>query len=197
MSSMFILLVTGVVLVMLAYEFTALLQPTSATSATKTPVDRAIKSLCASSLQAFCIINRQGKILHRLPPNATLSEQQVAYLQAHPGMVSARHREQDAPPNVRDLYTAALTCQSQLVLISPHYVYTVRPRNGWKSNRELEAALNKYQHLCESTYECKYFMGYNSRGNALAQGEIELELTEEAMRAIATELDYEYARSKR
>lgn len=165
----------------------------------RTIIAEIAKSLRGLPYEAEYIIDQDGETLfNQTQYNAKsveFSDEQIAYMVAHPGSISIHNHNTDTPPSVTDLSFAARTRQNCFIVVSPNYTYIVEPpASGWKGDDELEAFCKKHMRLFNIINRTERFAGFDRDGAILMLSEVEYETTDEAMAAIVAKLGYHYVR---
>lgn len=166
-------------------------------------LDRTVADLArilrATPYEVMYIVDDCGELIFEATQYDTrrvhLSDREIAYLQSHPGSIGLHNHDTDVPPSVGDLLFAARTRQSCLIVVSPHYLYTVEPpESGWKTDQETNAAFGNLFYLFKVVDENQHFAGIASDGAILVETEYRIESTDAAIEALTDRLGYAYTR---
>lgn len=156
------------------------------------------ESLRGLPFETEYILDQEGKIIFQQTQYnqkfVEFSDEQIQYLQQHPGSISLHNHDTDTPPSCTDLAFAALTAQSFLLVISPHFRYIVSPGpTGWKDSTALDQAFNKHRHLFKVVdLPGERVVGIDNDGALVTETLIEVESTDAAIEAVTQELGYCY-----
>lgn len=162
-------------------------------------LNEVIDSLRNLPYEVEYILNEKGEIIFsETQYNAravNFSNEQIAYLQSHPGSISVHNHNENIPPSLDDLAFAALCNNSYFVVVSPNYIYTVGPSaSGWKSGEEVNVVVNRHLHLCKTTVVGRKLVKVETDGAQIYAEDFEIATTEEAIKAITEDLGYFYER---
>lgn len=165
----------------------------------KRRIIEAIEILHGLKFEAEIVLDEKGETIMNVTQydstQICFTNEQLLFLQSHPGLIGIHNHDEDVPPSLRDLNFAATAQHKSIIVVSPHYVYYVAPGvDGWKSEPELNAEAETYLDLFQHDVKRRRLVGSEADGGVWFEEDIELTSTHEALEAVAQALEYEYRR---